>query len=114
MRNADVLLFGVGRADQMVRRRNLPPDVAGRIRAGGAAAEALGYYFDRQGGVVYAASGLGLALNQFMGIRRRILVAGGAEKAEAVLAVARGCRPTAIILDETAAAGICVLLDSQA
>ncbi len=114
VRSADVLLFGVGRADQMVRRRNLPPDIAARLRAGGAAAEALGYYFDRQGGVVYAASGLGLALNQFMAIRRRILVAGGAEKAEAVLAVARGCRPTAIILDEAAAAGICVLLDSQA
>lgn len=114
VRGADVLLFGVGRADQMARRRNLPADIAGRIRESGAAAEALGYYFDRQGGAVYAASGLGLELRQLMQIKRRILVAGGAEKAEAVLAVARGSRPTAMILDEALAAGICVLLDSKA
>jgi central glycolytic genes regulator len=113
VRHADVLLYGAGRADEMARRRNLPPDVLARIRAKGAVAEALGFYFDRRGNVVFAASSLGLELENLLVIKKRILVAGGAAKAEAVLAVARGCRPTAAILDEPAAAGVCVLLDSR-
>lgn len=113
VRKGDVLIYGVGRFDDMARRRNLPPDVVARIRARGAVAEALGFYFDRKGAVVYAASGLGLELDTLTSIPRRVAVAGGAGKAEAVLAVARGSKPTALILDEAVAAGICVLLDSQ-
>jgi central glycolytic genes regulator len=113
VRHADVLLYGVGRSDEMARRRSLPPDVLARIRARGAVAEALGYYFDRRGNMVYAASGLGLELESLLAVNKRVLVAGGANKAEAVLAVARGCRPTAMILDESAASGVCVLLDSK-
>jgi central glycolytic genes regulator len=113
VRHSDVLLYGVGRSDEMARRRNLPQDVMARIRARGAVAEALGYYFDRKGAMVYAASGLGLELESLLGINKRVLVAGGAVKAEAVLAVARGCKPSAMILDEPVAAGVCVLLDSK-
>jgi central glycolytic genes regulator len=113
VRHADVLLYSVGRSEEMAKRRNLPADVLARIRAHGAVAEALGYYFDRKGAVVYAASGLGLELESLLAIKKRILVAGGAAKAEAVLAVARGCKPTAMILDETVAFGVCGLLDSR-
>lgn len=113
VKHADVLLYSVGRSDEMARRRNLPPDVLARIRAKGAVAEALGYYFDRCGNVVFAVSSLGLALESLLGIKKRVLVAGGAAKAEAILAVARGCKPTAAIIDEQAAAGVCVLLDSK-
>ena len=35
------------------------------------------------------------------------------EAGDQVLAVARGCRPTAAILDERVAAGVCALLDSK-
>jgi central glycolytic genes regulator len=87
--------------------------VLARIRARGSVAEALGYYFDRRGNMVYAASGLGLDLESLLGIKKRILVAGGAAKAEAVLAVARGCKPTSMILDEAVAVGVCQLMDSK-
>jgi central glycolytic genes regulator len=113
VKHADLLLYSVGRSDEMARRRNLPPDILARIRAKGAVAEALGYYFDRRGNVVFAVSSLGLELESLLNINKRVLVAGGAAKAEAVLAVARGCKPTAAILDEQAAAGVCVLLDSK-
>ena len=113
VRRADVLLYSVGRSDEMARRRNLPQDVLARLRARGSVAEALGYYFDRRGNMVYAASGLGLELESLQAIKKRVLVAGGSIKAEAVLAVARGCKPTAMILDETVASGVCVLLDSK-
>jgi central glycolytic genes regulator len=113
VRRADVLLYSVGRSDEMARRRNLPQDVLARIRARGAVAEALGFYFDRRGNVVYSASGLGLDLDSLLAIKKRVLVAGGSNKAEAVLAVARGCKPAAMILDEAVAVGVCVLLDSQ-
>jgi central glycolytic genes regulator len=113
VKHADVLLYGVGRSDEMARRRNLPPDVLARIRAKGSVAEALGYYFDRRGNVVFAVSSLGLELESLLSIKKRVLVAGGSAKAEAVLAVARGCKPTAAIIDEQAAVGVCVLLDSK-
>lgn len=113
VRHAELLLYSVGRSDEMARRRNLGQDVLARLRAKGAVAEALGYYFDRRGNMVYTATGLGLDLESLLGIRKRVLVAGGANKAEAVLAVARGCKPTAMILDEAAASGVCVLLDSK-
>lgn len=113
VRHADVLLYSVGRSDEMARRRNLPQDVLARIRARGAVAEALGYYFDRKGSMVYAASGLGLELESLLSIKKRVLVAGGSIKAEAVLAVARGCKPSSMILDEAVASGVCVLLDSK-
>ncbi|MDD4797181.1 MAG: sugar-binding domain-containing protein [Eubacteriales bacterium] len=112
IRRANVLVFGIGRADTMARRRGLIADTLARLYANGAVAEALGYYFDRSGIPVHVASGLGVDLTTLGRVPQRVAVAGGADKAEAILAVVRGAHPTALILDETAAAGIGVLLDS--
>ncbi|MDD3242671.1 MAG: sugar-binding domain-containing protein [Eubacteriales bacterium] len=112
IRHADVLIYGIGRADTMARRRGLNEDTMARLRAAGAVAEAWGFYFNREGDAVYTASGLGVDLSTMRSISQRIAVAGGADKAEAVLAVVRATRPTALILDEAAAAGIGILLNS--
>ncbi|MBQ7887101.1 MAG: DNA-binding transcriptional regulator, partial [Clostridia bacterium] len=56
LKHADVLLYGVGRAQDLAVRRGLNSQERDDLTAHGAVAEALGYYFDAQGRVVGGAS----------------------------------------------------------
>lgn len=90
IKNAHILLHGIGRAVVMARRRGLPPALVDRIVALGAVGEALGYYYDLAGRVVYATDSIGLSLADMVNMKTVIAVAGGADKGAAILAVMRG------------------------
>lgn len=103
LHRADVLVHGIGRADEMLKHRRLPTEVAEHILAEGAVAEALGHYFDAQGHVVYAASAVGLDGQAVARVPKILAVAAGAAKAEAILAVIR-FRPHALLVTDESAA----------
>lgn len=106
LERADVVLHGVGRADDMAQKRQLPPALLAEITAKGAVAEAYGCYFDRRGRLVYSASTVSHDLGALKPQCALIAVAAGARKAEAIVAVMRSRPHAMLVTDEGAARAI--------
>ena len=62
--NAQVVLFGIGRADTMVQRRRLNAAKQKALKDSGACGEALGSYCDLAGNIVHSTSNVGVALTE--------------------------------------------------
>lgn len=112
IKNADVLLHGIGRADVMVKRRCHSAKVADFIARLGVG-ETLGHYFDAHGKCIYTYCTNGFRLNDLVGIGRKIAVAGGAQKAEAIIAVTRAGSKDVLVIDEAAAGAIQSIINSE-
>lgn len=106
LQRADVVLYGIGRADDMARKRQLPPDVFADVLRRGAVAEAYGCYFDAEGNVVFSASSVARDLGKLRPNCALIAVAAGARKAEAIRAVMRSRPQAMLVTDEGAARAI--------
>lgn len=106
LERADVVLHGIGRADEMAHKRQLPTAVEAEVLRKGAVAEAYGCYFDREGRLVYAASTVARDLGTLKPKCTRIAVAAGAKKAEAIEAVMRNRAHAVLVTDEGAAKAI--------
>lgn len=109
----DVLVFGIGKADTMARRRNLSGDEIQRILEKGAVAEAFGYYFNQEGQIVHELSTIGISLKQFQRLNHLIAVAGGAEKAEAIVAISKLNEALVLVTDEQAADQILKIYEEE-
>lgn len=111
-RSASVLLLGIGAAQAMARRRHLRPDQLSLLEQLGAVGETFGYYFNRRGEIVYVTPSTGLKLENIKQIEHVIAVAGGASKAEAILAVlSYRFPPLTLVTDEGALTGMLNLLE---
>ncbi len=106
----NLLVFGIGRADTMASRRNLPQERIDSILNMGAVAEAFGHYFDIKGKEIWEYKTIGLSLERFKNISSVIGVAGGSEKAEAIMAVTSLRKDIIIVTDESAAKKILKLV----
>lgn len=106
VREATVVVHGIGDALTMARRRQLAPEELAVLRARGAVAEAFGYFFDAQGEPVHAMTTVGLRLEDLAQLRLVIAVAGGASKAKAIAAAAKAYRMDVLVTDEGAATAI--------
>ncbi|RKD29110.1 sugar-binding transcriptional regulator [Thermohalobacter berrensis] len=103
IKNINVLVFGIGRADVMAKRRKLRKEVIDKLMERGAVAEAFGYYFNTEGKKVWESSTVGLSLCDFKEIDTVIGVAGGTTKAEAIIAISTLRNDMTLITDEGAA-----------
>lgn len=103
IRQASILLHGIGGAEEMARRRGMAEQQIEEILKKGAVAEAFGYYFNSEGSIVHATTSVGLSVMDLKNIRTVIAIAGGASKAPAIQAFLRYHRPTVLITDEGAA-----------
>ena len=108
--NISLLIFGIGRADTMAHRRNLPQDTIDKLMELGSVAEAFGHYFDINGEEIWEYKTIGLSLNKFKEMKNIIGVAGGEEKAEAIMAISSLRRDLTIVIDESAARKILELV----
>jgi central glycolytic genes regulator len=110
---SNILIYGIGNASKMSERRNLGQDIVKHLTDNHATAEALGYYFDQQGEVIYASRSIGITIDQMTELKYPIAVAGGRSKSDAILSVkkllSRGC----VIMDEGAANGVIALFRSK-
>lgn len=102
-RRANVLLHGIGTAEEMARRRGLDDETTMELIARGAVGEAFGYYFNAKGEIVYSTASVGLRLHDLDNIGKVVAVAGGRSKAWAILAVLSTGRCHVYITDEGAA-----------
>ena len=103
LERADVVLHGIGRADDMAAKRQLPPAVQNTVAQKGGVAEAYGCYFDREGNMVYSASTVSHDLGALKPQCALLAVAAGKRKAEAIVAVLRS-RPHAMLVTDEGAA----------
>lgn len=108
----NILVFGIGRADTMARRRNLSEERIDLLESKGAVAEAFGHYFDIEGNEIWEYRTIGLSLEKFRNIDTAIAVAGGEEKAEAIIAVSSLNKNIELVTDELAAKRILEILDN--
>lgn len=106
----DTLVFGMGRADKMARRRNLNNEDIEKVLESGAVAEAFGYYFNTEGKIIKESSTVGLSLESFKKVKNIIGVACGSNKAEAILAISSLSSNMTIVIDEGAARKILSLV----
>jgi len=109
--NISILVFGIGRADTMAHRRNLPEDKIDSLMELGSVAEAFGHYFDINGKEIWEYKTIGLSLDKFKEIKSIIGVAGGADNAEAIVAISSVRKDITIVTDESAARRILELVD---
>jgi central glycolytic genes regulator len=106
LQRADVVLHGIGRADDMAQKRMLPQAVQAEVKQKGAVAEAYGCYFNLRGQMVYSASSLAHDLGALKSHCAMLAVAAGSRKAEAIVAVMRSRPHLMLVTDEGAARAI--------
>lgn len=101
--NMNTLLFGIGRADTMAKRRNLSQEKVDSLLDKGSVAEAFGHFFNIEGKEIWEYKTIGLSLERFKNLKNLIGVAGGEEKAEAIIAISSLNTNTILVTDESAA-----------
>ncbi len=111
--NMKILIFGLGRADTMANRRNLPKEKVDELLNNGAVAEAFGHYFDIEGNEIWEYKTIGLSLNKFKEMEHIIGVAGGEEKAEAIIAISHLSSEMTLVTDESAAVKILEIINNK-
>lgn len=99
MDNIDVLLFGVGEAQAMAKRRSLPENLMKKLEAKGAVSEGFGYYFNKTGEIVHEISTIGISLELYKNLGSVIAIAKGEEKAEAIISIAK-LNPNLILISD--------------
>lgn len=122
IKQADILVHGVGRAEVMARHRRLAPELIEELAAAGAVGEAFGQYCALDGKQVFMTNNAGLMLQDLQHIGTIIGVAGGKSKAAAILSVTRASRAHTgaanfcqdiLVTDEAAATEILRICDES-
>jgi central glycolytic genes regulator len=103
VRSCRIVVHGIGNAMVMARRRKIDSATTQGLHNEGAHAEALGYYFDRQGNVVHKMPTVGLRLEDLQRVEVVIGIAGGKSKGEAIASVLRHGQENVLVTDEAAA-----------
>ena len=112
IQRADVILHGVGCAEEMLGESKVSPSQARRLLAEGAVGESFGAYYNREGKCLLESSSVGVDLARLTPQCRMIAVAAGKHKAEAIIAVLRHDRHALLVTDEGAAREMLRLLNS--
>lgn len=103
LKKANILIHGVGSAEIMAARRDMSPEEIQELKNRGAVAEALGYYFNESGEIVYVTTSVGLHLEDLKNIEKVIVVAGEPDKARAILSVVSPLYHNILVTDESTA-----------
>lgn len=103
IKSANILVHGIGPAMEMAYRRGLSASELDFLKKHQATGEALRYYYDRWGKIIFEIPGIGLERQDLENIELIIAVAGGSNKAQAIKAVLNSRQEKVLITDEGAA-----------
>ena len=103
IKSANILVHGIGPAMEMANRRGLSPTELEYLHNHEAVGEALRYYYDRRGRIIFEIPGIGLERDDLKNIGLVVAVAGGSNKAQAIKAVLQNGQEKVLITDEGAA-----------
>lgn len=107
---ANILIHGIGEAEQMARRREVDDEELQLILSKGSVGEAFGYYFNSEGDIVHSTTNIGLGFEDLSSINHIVAIAGGSRKAKAILAVLSKGSQDVLITDEGAARSMVSIL----
>ena len=113
LQRADVILHGIGKAEEASRFRSMNRAGQNRLIAQGAKGECFGAFFDREGRCLLEASGIGVDLARLKPTCRMIAAAAGSSKAEAILSVIRHGHHALLVTDEGAARRMIGMLEEE-
>lgn len=99
----NMLVFGIGEALTMAKRRSLEAEEIETIIQKGAVSEAFGYYFNAKGEIVHEISTIGIDLEIFKSLDELIAVAAGEGKADAIISICRLNPNLVLVTDEKVA-----------
>lgn len=99
----DILVFGIGRADSMAKRRSLSDEEIDILNEKKAVSEAFGNYFDIDGNIVYSSNTIGLDMEKYLKIKEVIAVAGYGEKYKAIVSICRIRSDMTLVTDRNTA-----------
>ncbi|WP_100405401.1 sugar-binding transcriptional regulator [Bacillus solitudinis] len=103
IKSARIVIHGIGDAKTMAVRRGSSEVFMEKLERESAVAEALGYYFNRDGEVIHKQRTIGLQLDELELNKIVVSVAGGYSKAEAIFAYLK-YRPSDVLITDEAAA----------
>jgi central glycolytic genes regulator len=109
---ADVLIYGIGNAVQMARKRGVPQQEIENLINKGAVGEAFGCYFNKDSEIISETTAIGIKINEARKIKTHIAVAGGKNKVESIMATEYNDIDGVLVTDEAAAKGILDALES--
>lgn len=98
--NSNILLHGIGLAEEMCTKRSLNEEVKNKIMSSGAIGEAFGHYFNEDGKIVYSMPAIGIHKDEINKVPRMVAVAAGIKKANAIAAIEKGKSNSVLITDE--------------
>jgi central glycolytic genes regulator len=111
IKSANILVHGIGLAEEMARKRGSTDSELTRLLQRGAVGEALGCYFNLKGEIVRAISTAAIQHDDLDRLDLIIAVAGGRRKAPAVLAALPRRPQDILVTDEGAAREMMNILD---
>jgi central glycolytic genes regulator len=108
---ADVLIYGIGNAVQMARKRGVPQQEIDNLINNGAVGEAFGCYFNKDSQIISETTAIGIKINEARKIKTHIAVAGGKDKIESIIATEYNDVDGVLVTDEAVAEGIINILE---
>ena len=113
IRRAEVLIYGIGIATDMARKRGLSEEDISGLEELGAVGETFGHYYNELGEIVHSTPTIGVKNEDVKNIKNLIAVAAGRTKARAIIAteINRSC--TVLVIDEAAAKEIINILEKK-
>ncbi|MDW7667572.1 MAG: sugar-binding domain-containing protein [Bacillota bacterium] len=103
LKKVNLLLFGLGRSEDMALRRKLPEVTRDELKIKNACAEALGFYFDDNGEPIMHSTSVGIALDDLNKIENAVCAAAGTKKAKAIYAFSKYYKNYILVTDEVTA-----------
>ena len=110
--NADILIYGIGNAIHMAKKRGLSEEYISKLENLGAVGEAFGCYFNKESKVVSENTPIGININDAKKINTHIAVAAGENKVEAIIATEMNNSNAVLVTDESAGRKIAELIKS--
>ena len=109
--NADILIYGIGNAIHMAKKRGLAEKHISKLEKLGAVGEAFGCYFNKNSEVVSENTPIGININNAKKINTHIAVAAGENKVEAIIATEMNNSNAVLVTDEAAGRKIAELIN---
>lgn len=108
---ADILIYGIGNAVQMAKKRGVPQAEIDNLINKGAVGEAFGCYFNKDSEIISETTAVGIKINEARKIRTHIAVAGGHNKIESIISTEFNDVNGVLVTDEATAYGILEMLE---
>ncbi|MGH4137543.1 sugar-binding transcriptional regulator [Clostridium sp.] len=113
IRRAEVLIYGIGIASDMAKKRGLTEYEIKNLEGLGAVGETFGHYYNEAGKIVHSTPTIGVKNEDVKNIKTLIAVAAGKNKARAIIATEINRSSTVLIIDEAAAKEIVNIIEKR-